>query len=206
MAGRMRRLRSRCRGVGDARSGDYLRRARGQCTLSLHLWRIDRRSDRGVVPQSRRAYPASVSDRIGGSDRFYCDPSPRLRWTRTTRSYFLTSALERYLTQYVSVPGGLVGTPRGLEATVQNPLGRWPLSRYGPTVDAFSFEANDVRLSCACPMARFSTAVFFRPHRAGRFRRVARATFEGGGYGHGIGVSVGGNRASAGRSRFPQQS
>jgi len=42
-------------------------------------------------------YLQRVSDRIPGTDRFYCDASPRFSWTRTLDARALASGLEAYL-------------------------------------------------------------------------------------------------------------
>lgn len=146
-------------------------------------------------------YLRRVSDRIGGSDRFYCDPSPRFRWTKTLDRTVLTSALERYLTQYVNVPGGRVGTPSGLEVDGKTPSGRVTALAVRTDRGRFLVRGNDVRFVMRVPNGEILNSTYFsvRTERdaAGR---LARATFEGGGYGHGIGMCQWGaiGRARAG--------
>lgn len=146
-------------------------------------------------------YLRRVSDRIGGSDRFYCDPSPRFRWTRTLERSVLTSALERYLAQYVSVPGGRVGVPRGVEVDAKTPSGRVAALAVRTDRGRFLLRGNDVRFVIRVPNGEILNSTYFsvRTERdaAGH---LARATFEGGGYGHGIGMCQWGaiGRARAG--------
>jgi stage II sporulation protein D len=146
-------------------------------------------------------YLRRVSDRIGGSDRFYCDPSPRFRWTKTLERTVLTSALERYLAQYVSVPGGQVGVPRGVEVDGKTPSGRVAALAVRTDRGRFLLRGNDVRFVMRVPNGEILNSTYFsvRTERdaAGR---LARATFEGGGYGHGIGMCQWGaiGRARAG--------
>jgi stage II sporulation protein D len=130
-----------------------------------------------------------VSDRIGDSDRFYCDPSPRFRWSKTLDRAVLASALARYLAQYVSVPGGRVGTPRGLEVDSKTPSGRVAALAVRTDRGRFLVRGNDVRFVMRVPNGEILNSTYFsvRMQRdAGG--RLARATFEGGGYGHGIGM------------------
>jgi stage II sporulation protein D len=147
-------------------------------------------------------YLRRVSDRIGDSDRFYCDPSPRFRWTKTLERTVLTSALERYLTQYVSVPGGRVGTPRGVEVDSKTASGRVATLAIRTDRGRFLIRGNDVRFVMRVPNGEILNSTYFsvRTERdaAGQ---LARATFEGGGYGHGIGMCQWGaiGRARAGQ-------
>jgi stage II sporulation protein D len=146
-------------------------------------------------------YLRRVSDRIGGSDRFYCDASPRFRWSKTLERATLTTALERYLAQYVSVPGGRVGAPRDLEVDSKTPSGRVAALAVRTDRGRFLVRANDVRFVMRVPNGEILNSTYFsvRTERdaAGR---LARATFEGGGYGHGIGMCQWGaiGRARAG--------
>jgi stage II sporulation protein D len=146
-------------------------------------------------------YLRRVSDRIGGSDRFYCDPSPRFRWSKTLERGTLASALERYLAQYVSVPGGRVGSPRDLEVEATTPSGRVAALAVRTDRGRFLVRGNDVRFVMRVPNGEILNSTYFsvRTERdaAGR---LARATFDGGGYGHGIGMCQWGaiGRARAG--------
>jgi stage II sporulation protein D len=142
-----------------------------------------------------------VSDRVGGSERFYCDPSPRFRWSKTLERSALTAALERYLAQYVSVPGGRIGVPRDLEVDAKTPSGRVAALVVRTDRGRFLLRGNDVRFVMRVPNGEILNSTYFsvRTERDGA-GRLARATFEGGGYGHGIGMCQWGaiGRARAG--------
>ena len=146
-------------------------------------------------------YLRRVSDRIGGSDRFYCDPSPRFRWSKTLERTTLATALERYLAQYVNVPGGQVGAPRTLEVQSKTASGRVAALAVRTDRGRFLLRGNDVRFVMRVPNGEILNSTYFsvRTERdaAGR---LARATFDGGGYGHGIGMCQWGaiGRARAG--------
>jgi stage II sporulation protein D len=134
-------------------------------------------------------YLRRVSDRVGSSDRFYCDPSPRFRWSKTLDGATLATALERYLAQYVSVPGGRVGSPRNVEVDSKTPSGRVAALAVRTDRGRFLVRGNDVRFVMRVPNGEILNSTYFsvRTEReAGG--RLARATFDGGGYGHGIGM------------------
>ena len=142
-----------------------------------------------------------VSDRIGSSDRFYCDPSPRFRWSKTLDRATLATALERYLAQYVSVPGGRVGGARDLEVDSKTPSGRVAALAVRTDRGRFLVRGNDVRFVMRVPNGEILNSTYFsvRTDRDAE-GRLTRATFEGGGYGHGIGMCQWGaiGRARAG--------
>ena len=60
-------------------------------------------------------YLQRVSDRIPGTDRYYCDIAPRFRWERSWRADSLTAVVERYLRSYAQVPPGPVGEVRRVD-------------------------------------------------------------------------------------------
>jgi stage II sporulation protein D len=130
-----------------------------------------------------------VSDRVGTSERFYCDVSPRFRWSRTLERTTLATALERYLAQYVTVPGGRVGAPRDLAVESKTPSGRVAALAVRTDRGRFVVRGNDVRFVMRVPNGEILNSTYFsvRTERDGT-GRLARATFEGGGYGHGIGM------------------
>jgi stage II sporulation protein D len=134
-------------------------------------------------------YLRRVSDRIGDSDRFYCDPSPRFRWSKTLERATLAAALERYLAEYVRVPGGRVGSPRALAVESKTPSGRVAALAVRTDRGRYLLRGNDVRFVMRVPNGEILNSTYFsvRTERdaAGR---LASATFEGGGYGHGIGM------------------
>lgn len=146
-------------------------------------------------------YLQRVSDRIGDSERFYCDPSPRFRWTKTMDRATLTTALQRYLAQYVRVPSGRVGSPRGLEVDGKTPSGRVAALAVRTDRGRFLVRGNDVRFVMRVPNGEILNSTYFSVRTArDASGQLARATFEGGGYGHGIGMCQWGaiGRARAG--------
>jgi stage II sporulation protein D len=142
-----------------------------------------------------------VSDRIGESERFYCDPSPRFRWSKTLERSTLAAALERYLAQYVRVPGGRIGSPRELNVDGKTLSGRVAALAVRTDRGRFLLRGNDVRFVMRVPNGEILNSTYFsvRTERDAS-GRLARATFDGGGYGHGIGMCQWGaiGRARAG--------
>lgn len=147
-------------------------------------------------------YLRRVSDRIGDSERYYCDPSPRFRWSKTLERNTLATALDRYLAQYVQVRGDRVGVVRGLEIDSRTPSGRVRALAVRTDRGRYLLRGNDVRFVMRIPNGEILNSTYFsvRTERDGQ-GRVARATFEGGGYGHGIGMCQWGaiGRARAGQ-------
>ncbi|MGQ0713608.1 MAG: SpoIID/LytB domain-containing protein [Gemmatimonadaceae bacterium] len=147
-------------------------------------------------------YLRRVSDRIGDSDRFYCDPSPRFRWSKTLERTTLAAALDRYLAQYARVNGNGVGVVRGVEVDSKTPSGRVASLAVRTDRGRYLLRGNDVRFVMRVPNGEILNSTYFsvRTERDGQ-GRVARATFEGGGYGHGIGMCQWGaiGRARAGQ-------
>jgi stage II sporulation protein D len=142
-----------------------------------------------------------VSDRIGDSDRFYCDPSPRFRWSKTLERTTLAAALDRYLAQYVSVPGGRVGSPRDLKVDGTTPSGRVAALAVRTDRGRFLLRGNDVRFVMRVPNGEILNSTYFSVRTVrDAAGRLSRATFDGGGYGHGIGMCQWGaiGRARAG--------
>ncbi|MDQ4079495.1 MAG: SpoIID/LytB domain-containing protein, partial [Gemmatimonadota bacterium] len=147
-------------------------------------------------------YLRRVSDRIGDSERYYCDPSPRFRWSKTLERSILASALDRYLAQYAQIRGTRVGVVRGLEIDSRTPSGRVRALVVRTDRDRYLLRGNDVRFVMRAPNGEILNSTYFsvRTERDGQ-GRVARATFEGGGYGHGIGMCQWG---AIGRARVGQ--
>ena len=147
-------------------------------------------------------YLRRVSDRVGDSERYYCDPSPRFRWSKTLERSTLATALERYLAQYVQLRGNRVGVVRGLEIDSRTPSGRVAALAVRTDRGRYVLRGNDVRFVMRIPNGEILNSTYFsvRTERDGQ-GRVARATFEGGGYGHGIGMCQWGaiGRARAGQ-------
>lgn len=143
-----------------------------------------------------------VSDRIPGSDRFYCDIGPRFRWTRSWRADTLTAIVERYLRSYAQVPTGPVGTVRGISVDGRTPSGRVAAINLETDRGRYRLQGNDIRYVLRSPGGELLNSTYFSPEIvAGPDGRLSRLTIRGLGYGHGIGMCQWGaiGRARAGQ-------
>jgi stage II sporulation protein D len=146
-------------------------------------------------------YLQRVSDRIPGTDRFYCDVSPRFFWTRTLDARTLASGLEAYLRSYASVSGA-IGAVRTIEIDSRTPSGR--VGTLAITTDRARhvLRGNAIRYVLRPPGGEILNSTYFTVEPAiGADRRLARLVITGNGYGHGVGMCQWG---AIGRSRAGQ--
>ncbi|HVF41146.1 MAG TPA: SpoIID/LytB domain-containing protein [Gemmatimonadaceae bacterium] len=158
-------------------------------------------------------YLMPVSDKIPGSDKFYCDPSPRFRWTSTFAKSDLRATLEKYLAQ---VSGGRemsVAPTTGGQRTSLGPVtsirveGRTPSDRVATLViregsNNHVIRGNDIRFLLRTPSGTILNSTYFTAETAtDGSGEVSTLTLRGGGYGHGIGMCQWGaiGRARAGQ-------
>jgi stage II sporulation protein D len=143
-----------------------------------------------------------VSDRIPGSDRFYCDIAPRFRWERSWRADTLTAIVERYLRAYAQVPAGPIGSVRGISVDGRTPSGRVEAISLETDRGRYRLQGNDIRYVLRSPGGELLNSTYFSPDIvAGSDGRLSRLTIRGLGYGHGIGMCQWGaiGRARAGQ-------
>lgn len=146
-------------------------------------------------------YLQRVSDRIPGTDRYYCDISPRFAWTRTLDARTLASGLEAYLRSYATVSGA-IGTVRTVEVANRTPSGRVDTLAIHTDRGRRVVRANSLRYVLRQPGGEIlnSTYVTLEP-AIGADGRLTRLTITGNGYGHGVGMCQWG---AIGRSRAGQ--
>ena len=89
----------------------------GTTAAASEIWRSD-----------DEPYLQRVSDRIPGTERYYCDLSPRFRWTKTLDGPTLNAALAQYLATYTPVPGRTPGVARDVTIGSHTPSGRVGIS------------------------------------------------------------------------------
>jgi len=143
-----------------------------------------------------------VSDRIEGSDRYYCDIAPRFRWERSWRGDTLTAIVDRYLRAYAQVPAGPVGDVREITVEGRTPSGRVSAVILTTTRGHFRVQANDIRYVLRTPGGELLNSTYFSPEvLASPDGRLSRLTIRGLGYGHGVGMCQWGaiGRARAGQ-------
>ncbi|MFL5577900.1 MAG: SpoIID/LytB domain-containing protein, partial [Gemmatimonadaceae bacterium] len=148
-------------------------------------------------------YLKRVSDRIPGTaDRYYCDQSPRFRWTRSYDAASLRATLERYLRTYASVPSGGIGSVRFVATTGTTPSGRAAGLRVETDRGGYLLRGNDVRYVLRTSGGEILNSTYFSVEPVvGRDGHLSQLTIRGAGYGHGIGMCQWGaiGRARAGQ-------
>ena len=148
------------------------------------------------------AYLKRVSDRIPGTDRYYCDIAPRFRWTRTFDEAELVNAVGRYLSTYVAVPGGNPGQPRAVAIATRTPSNRVGALTITTDRGDFTIRGNDIRSVLRGVGGEILNSTYFSIDSSdARDGHLTRLTLRGGGYGHGVGMCQWGaiGRARAGQ-------
>jgi stage II sporulation protein D len=149
------------------------------------------------------AYLQRVSDRIGNTNRYYCDAAPRYRWTRTLNAAQVNESLERYLAEYAAVPGGKPGRTRIIAIASHTASGRVGVLEVETDRGTYPLRGNDIRYVMRAPGGEILSSTYFSVEpEYGRDGLLTRVTFRGQGYGHGVGMCQWGaiGRARAGQS------
>jgi stage II sporulation protein D len=148
-------------------------------------------------------YLQRVSDRIGRSDRYYCDIAPRFRWTRTLSGAELNAALAQYLRIYAAAAGTAPGRARSLNVRSRTPSGRVGVLDIETDRATFSVRGNDIRYVLRPAGGDILSSTYFSVEPSqDRDGFVERVTLRGQGNGHGVGMCQWGTigRARAGQS------
>jgi stage II sporulation protein D len=147
-------------------------------------------------------YLQRVSDRVPGTDRYYCDIAPRFRWERSWRADSLTAVVERYLRSYAQVAPGPVGEVRRVDVDGETPSGRVAALWIETSRGRYRLRGNDVRYVLRSPSGELLNSTYFSPEVVSSpDGRLTRLTVRGRGYGHGVGMCQWGaiGRARAGQ-------
>ncbi|MDF1503097.1 SpoIID/LytB domain-containing protein [Roseisolibacter sp. H3M3-2] len=151
-------------------------------------------------------YLRPVSDRIPGTDRHWCDPAPRFRWTRSWEGDDLQGVMERYLRRYASgdaarAAGAPVGTVRGLVVQGHSASGRVASLAVSTDGGRYVVRSNEIRYVLRSVGGEILPSTYFSVDAAvDADGRVSRLTLRGNGNGHGVGMCQWGaiGRARAG--------
>jgi stage II sporulation protein D len=164
--------------------------------------------------QPDEPYLRPVSDRIPGTDSFYCDPSPRFKWTATFGRDELRATLEKYLGSVtpaseppVSAAAagghplslGAITSVRVQERTASDRVGSISIQT---SRGNYVVRGNDVRFVLRTPSGGLLNSTYFTADATtDESGEVSRLTINGHGYGHGIGMCQWGaiGRARAGQ-------
>lgn len=143
-----------------------------------------------------------VSDRIPGTERYYCDISPRFAWTRRYTRSTLAKSLDRYLERYVAVPAGGRGRVRSVEVESRTESGRVGVLAVTTERGRYLLRGNDIRFVLRTPAGEILNSTYFSVEQEhARDGTLGGLTLRGHGYGHGIGMCQWGaiGRARAGQ-------
>jgi stage II sporulation protein D len=152
--------------------------------------------------QSDEPYLRPVSDRIPGSDHFYCDPSPRFSWTQTFDGPGLRAVMEKYLAVYTNAPKTGVGRITDIREQGRTPSGRVAAVTVQTDSGTYTLRANDIRFVLRDPKGAILNSTYFSFTRETSGGEVSNFKVNGRGYGHGIGMCQWGaiGRARAGQN------
>jgi stage II sporulation protein D len=146
-------------------------------------------------------YLRPVSDRIPGSDRFYCDPSPRFSWTQSFDAAGLRAVMEKYLAAYTNAPKTGVGRITDIRELGKTPSGRVAALEVRTDSGSYTLRANDIRFVLRDPKGAILNSTNFNFTKEQSGGEISRLSVSGRGYGHGIGMCQWGaiGRARAGQ-------
>ncbi len=144
-----------------------------------------------------------ASDKIPGSDRYYCDIAPRFYWERSLAGAELDAVVRRYLGTYATLPPGGAGDVHGVRVAKRTPSGRAEVVEFRTARGTFDVRGNDARsilrsgAGDLMPSSYFSVTIEASPDGA-----ISRVQLRGNGNGHGVGMCQWGaiGRARAGQS------
>lgn len=142
-----------------------------------------------------------VSDRVPGSDRFYCDIAPRFRWERSWRGDSLAAVVDRYLRSYADVPSGAIGEVRNVSVDGRTASGRVAGLVIETDRGRYRLRGNDIRYVLRSGGELLNSTYFSPEVVSSPDGRLTRLTVRGRGYGHGVGMCQWGaiGRARAGQ-------
>lgn len=163
----------------------------GSTAMASEIWR-----------SNDEPYLQRVSDRIPGTDHYYCDISPRFRWSRSFDGPTVNAAIAQYLAAYTSVPNRTPGAVREVTIGSHTQSGRVGTTTITTERGNFVVRGNDIRFVLRNPGGEILNSTYFTvettPSADGG---LARLTIRGNGYGHGVGMCQWGaiGRARAGQ-------
>jgi stage II sporulation protein D len=147
-------------------------------------------------------YLVSVSDRIPGTDRYYCDIAPRFRWERTFTRAALRALLDRYLKDYTTVSSRGPGAPRAVDVESRTPSGRVRALEIVTDRGHYTVRMDNIRFVLRAPDGEIlNSTAFTVENEKDADGELSRVIVRGSGYGHGVGMCQWGaiGRARAGQ-------
>jgi stage II sporulation protein D len=155
-----------------------------------------------VWQSTDQPYLKRVSDRIPGTERFYCDIAPRFKWTKTFDGADLAATISRYLSTYVPAAGSNPGRPRAVTVVSRTGSGRVGALTIATDRGEYTVRGNDIRSVLRGPGGEILNSTYFSVDSSlAQSGYLIKLTLRGGGYGHGVGMCQWGaiGRARAGQ-------
>jgi stage II sporulation protein D len=151
--------------------------------------------------QPDQPYLRPVSDRIPGTNSYYCDPSPRFSWTQSYDAAALRAVMEKYLAVYTNAPKANLGRITDVREQGRTPSGRVAALTVQAESGSYTLRGNDIRFVLRDPKGAILNSTLFTLSTATNGGEVSSLTLKGRGYGHGIGMCQWGaiGRARAGQ-------
>ncbi len=145
-------------------------------------------------------YLRPVSDRIPGTNNYYCEPSPRFRWTLTFDGPALRAVMEKYLATYTNAPKTGLGRITGISEDGRTASNRVAALRIATESGTYTLRRNDIRFVLRTPQGAILNSTYFSHVTNTNGREVTSLIVTGLGFGHGIGMCQWGviGRARAG--------
>lgn len=152
--------------------------------------------------QPDQPYLRPVSDKIPGTNNYYCDPSPRFSWTQSYDGAGLRSVMEKYLATYSRAPKSGVGKITNIREQGRTPSGRVAALAVQTESGTYTLRGNDIRFVLRDPKGAILNSTSFTFTKETNGGEVSSFTVNGRGYGHGIGMCQWGaiGRARAGQN------
>ena len=163
--------------------------------------------------QPDQPYLRPVSDRIPGTSSYYCDPSPRFRWTTTFTQDQLRTTLEKYILSVTpaseppvatspSAPRASLGRITGFHINGRTASDRVASVSIQTERGNYTVRGNDVRFILRTPSGGLLGSTYFTTETTSDGTgAIGTLVIKGGGNGHGIGMCQWGaiGRARAGQ-------
>jgi stage II sporulation protein D len=152
--------------------------------------------------QPDEPYLRPVSDRIPGTNNYYCDPSPRFAWTQAYDAAGLRAVMEKYLAAYTNAPKTGLGKITDVREQGRTASGRVAALIVQTDGGSYTLRGNDIRFVLRDPKGAILNSTFFTFTRETNAGEVSSLNVNGRGYGHGIGMCQWGaiGRARAGQN------
>ena len=152
--------------------------------------------------QPDQPYLRPVSDRVPGTDHFYCDSSPRFSWTQSFDGPGLRAVMEKYLSVYAKAPKSGVGRITDIREQGRTASGRLAALSVQTDSGSYTLRGNDIRFVLRDPKGVILNSTYFAFTTETSGGEVSRLNINGRGYGHGIGMCQWGaiGRARAGQN------